>query len=76
MIILDTNIIIRIIHSKINLSDIRKLIQEEMDEYSLWEWLAVPIKECRISHLNKLGKEGWKFAFTSDIAVCLQRIKK
>ena len=59
---------------------VQQIIKAELDKCA-WEWKQVDLdNKFRISQLNRLGKEGWRFAFIHETAsdskpnhICLQR---
>lgn len=76
-----------IIQTKDNEEEIKNLINEAVDQ-CLWEWKNVPLdNKFKITILDKLGKDGWKFAFIYEPGlidsksnkpdlICFQRPKK
>lgn len=54
---------------------VKELLDEELGKCS-WEWKYIPMdKDFKVSMLNTLGKQGWKFAFIHEPGVVNERAK-
>ena len=61
--------VIRVLGTDGTEKSVHDLILQELGK-ATWEWKEVPVdKDFRLSLLNKLGKDGWKFAFVRDFPI-------
>ncbi len=42
---------------------VTEIIREEIGKIKIWEYKMIPVNEFCVKDLNKLGKEGWRYAF-------------
>ena len=56
---------------------VKQIIEEELGLNVKWEWLHIDLdNKFKVSQLNTLGKQGWKFAFMTDWKTIYPNTKK
>ena len=79
---------VRVLNTAGTEKTVQQILNEELKKCT-WEWTRLPIVEnFKVEQLNKLGKEGWTFAFIFEPntikdswknkhnEICLYRVKK